>query len=52
MNQKTHTVKWACGFPRDDPDYTRLEEITIKIKEIISQKEKEMSIPKPRCVYL
>ncbi len=50
-NEKTKTIRWICGYPEDDPDYLKLKNITNVIDNVILQKEKEMSIPEPRCVY-
>lgn len=49
---KTKSVRWTCGYSETDPDYLKLINIITAIDNIISQKEKEMSVPEPRCAYL
>lgn len=51
VNQKTKNVRWICGYSMKDPDYLKFQNIIDVIYNIISNKEKEMSIPTPRCAY-
>lgn len=53
IDGKTKTIKWSANYiDRDDPDLKKFMNVEKVIQGIISQKEKEMFIPEPRCGYI
>lgn len=49
---KTKTVKWSAAYSGDDEaGLKRFKNVETAIRNIISEKEREMAIPQPKCGY-
>jgi len=50
---KIKTIKWRANYiDKNDPELIRFQNVTDTIQNIISQKEKDMAIEKPKCGYM
>lgn len=53
VDDKIKTIKWSANYiDKDDPELKKFQNVVKSIRDIISQKEKDMNIEQPKCGYI